>query len=242
MDDARQPIPTASEHDSSAIPFPNRSVAGRLLAAELEPWRALQPIVIAISNGGLPVGCEIARRLDAELDVVSARRLRPVGQPSLTLGAVLADGTAALNRELVAEFGLASPCLDEMISVETTEACYEALRFRRGLPPIQVAGRIVIVVDDAIVTGATMLAAVRSLHARRPHQIVVAVPVSAAASASAIAREVDALICLRQSSPRLALFEQYRDFERVSPEAAEIMLCEYRIARDSSHRWRAHAP
>jgi predicted phosphoribosyltransferase len=231
MSNQQQPMSVFTSDELRTIQFHDRADAGRQLAATLKHQRGRNALVLAISNGGIPIGVEIAKSLDCELDVIAARKLRLAGQPAIMLGAVTEDGTTAFNHAVLLGLGLASPCLDQLVSEESAEAQCEALRLRRGLPPQRWSGRPVILTDDGIVTGATMRAAIQSLRERQPSEIVVAVPVATTQLAEALARDVEEFICLRRSSAGTLLSEHYRNFARISDESIEIALCEQRSPR-----------
>jgi putative phosphoribosyl transferase len=234
MDNGQQPMSASANDPARPIRYADRTDAGRQLAAELARYRGKNALVLAISNGGVPVGRELARALEADLDLIIARKLRLARQPTLTLGAVTEDGTTELNHALIQELGLASPCLDQVISDETAEAHYEALRLRRGSPPSRWTARPVILTDDGVVTGATLRAAIRSVRERMPSELVVAIPVAPAQVADALEREADEWVCLQCTTSNMALSESYRSFDRVSDESVEIMLCEARLSHEGS--------
>ena len=142
-------------------PFPNREAAGRELAARLREYALPDPIVLALPRGGVEVGFEIARILNAPLDIVPARKLGAPVQPELAFGAI-APGASIVNQRIVRELGLSSHEIAEVIAEEEREMNRRGSIFRSGRPPLDVRQRTAIIVDDGLATGATAVAAIRS--------------------------------------------------------------------------------
>ena len=198
--------------DKSARQFNDRTDAGVYLAEALEPYRGRRPLILGIPRGGVPVAAEVARRLGAELDVVVARKLGAPGSPELAIGAVTANGGRYLNDSLIREIGVRAPYIEEVTALQRAEAARREERFRAGRPPPSIEGRVVIVVDDGLATGATMRAAVRSVRRSNPALLVAAVPVGAPQSCAALRTEVDELICLHEPEDFWAVGFYYRHF------------------------------
>ncbi len=193
--------------------FADRVDAGARLAEALESYRARRPLILGIPRGGVPVAAEVARHLDAELDVVVARKLGAPGAPELAIGAVTANGGRYLNDRLIREIGVRQPYIDAVTAAQRAEAERREARFRDGRPPPEIAGRVVIVVDDGLATGATMRASVRSVRQGKPAVIVAAIPVGAAQSCAELRAEVDELVCLYEPEDFWAVGFYYRQFE-----------------------------
>lgn len=204
--------------------FTDRADAGRRLAGALEPYRAQRPLILGIPRGGVPVAAEVARRLDAELDILVARKLGAPGSPELAIGAVTANGGRYLNDEIIRELGVSQSYIDAVTTAQRAEAERRETRFRDGRPPSKIAGRAVIVVDDGLATGATMRAAVRSVRQGAPAMLVAAIPVGAQQSCAALRDEVDALVCLYEPEDFWAVGFYYRHFEPIEDDQAREVL------------------
>lgn len=200
--------------------FRNRSDAGRQLASRLLELKPENPIVLALPRGGVPVGYEIAVALDAPLDVIVVRKLGAPGQPELGIGAVV-DGDhhlSVLNEDVVSMLAVSKEYLNREVALQLQEIRRRQELYRGGHPPLDVAGRTVIVVDDGIATGGSMRAALRGLRRRSPRRLVLAVPVAPPETVESFQAEVDVLICL--SSPLFfhAVGQFYDDFRQTTDE------------------------
>ncbi|HEU5303933.1 MAG TPA: phosphoribosyltransferase [Gemmatimonadales bacterium] len=205
----------------SEILFRDRIDAGRQLAKRLEVFRQESPVVLAIPRGGVPVGAEVARLLDAELDVIVARKLGAPFQPELAIGAVTADGERLLNQDIVGQIGVDAAYLDQVTKREVEEARRREQRFRGGRAPVDVTGHTAILVDDGLATGATMRAAARSLRKRQPARLIVAVPVGSREACAALRTDADEVVCLAEPDPFYAIGLYYERFEQV--EDTEVL-------------------
>lgn len=192
--------------------FRDRTDAGAQLAERLDAYRDQDVLVLGIPRGGVPVAAEVARRLDAELDIMVARKLGAPLQPELAIGAVTANGGRYLNETLMEEAGVTDEFLRAVTAAEMAEAHRREHRLRGERAAPRIERRTVIVVDDGLATGATMRAAVRSLRKRRPARIVVAVPVAPPQTCTALRGEVDEVVALDEPEPFLAVGLHYRDF------------------------------
>jgi predicted phosphoribosyltransferase len=195
--------------------YQDRAEAGRELAQRLRAFAGQNPLVLGIPRGGVPLAFEVARALDADLDIVVARKLRAPGQPELAIGAVTANGGRYLNEQVLYEMGVSPEYLAAVTLKEREEARSREIRLRGGHPRIDPGGRTVLLVDDGLATGATMRAAVQSLRAARPARLIVAVPVGARDTCERLADQVDELIVLAQPEPFWAVGLFYRDFSPV---------------------------
>jgi predicted phosphoribosyltransferase len=201
--------------------FRDRVDAGQRLAKRLESYRKASPVVFAIPRGGVPVGAEIAHWLDAELDVVVARKLGAPFHAELAIGAVTADGERFLNRDIISQLRVDDAYLEQITKEQGEEARRREQRFRGGRPPVDVKGRTALLVDDGLATGATMRAAARSLRKREPGRLVVAIPVGSREACAALRKDADEVVCLAEPDPFFAIGLYYEHFEPV--EDAEVL-------------------
>jgi putative phosphoribosyl transferase len=207
-----------------APPFRDRKDAGRRLAERLASYREERPVVFALPRGGVPVGYEIARALDAPLDVFVARKLGAPGQPEFGIGAVAHGGVRILNEEVVRRLGIPEDYLERITQQETAEVERRLRHFRGDRPEPEVRGRTVILVDDGLATGVTARAAVRALRRLEPRRLVLAAPVCASQTAELLGPEVDELACLEAPSDLGAIGFWYRDFSQTSDEEVVELL------------------
>src|ERR1700739_1807438 len=198
--------------------FPDRATAGRLLAVELAHLKDRQPVVLALPRGGIAVGFEIARALDAPLDIVLVRKIGVPWQPELALGAVTDGG----NPETYIDRALASMLdIEESYVQEETARQLEEIERRRKIycadrPPAEITGRTAIVVDDGIATGATMRVALPAGRHRNPAHLVLAVPVGPPETIEAFRKQADEVVCLETPSALQAIGLYYEDFHQMS--------------------------
>lgn len=206
------------------LPFVNRAEAGRLLARELRDEIPRRPVVLAIPRGGVEVGATLAAALSAELDVVLARKLRAPHQPELAIGAVSEEGEV----HLVAHAALVPGATAAWIAAERARQLGEIAR-RRGMyravhPAVPLAGRAVILTDDGIATGATMIAALHTVRASGAGHVTVAVPVAAPERLAEVRRLCDRVVCLAAPDSFGAVGEFYSDFAQVEDERVVELL------------------
>jgi putative phosphoribosyl transferase len=206
--------------------FADRGEAGRRLAERLLGLRDQQPVVLALPRGGVPVGFEIARALDAPLDLVLVRKIGAPFQPELAIGAVV-DGSrfeTVINQEIVRELQIP----DSYLATESARQLEEIERRRAfylgGRAPTALAGRSAIVVDDGIATGATMEAALHATRRAGPRHLVLATPVAPADTIERLRPQVDEVVCLAEPAPFFAIGAFYQDFTQVSDEAVVDLL------------------
>jgi predicted phosphoribosyltransferase len=207
--------------------FLDRIDAAQRLAKALAPYRGQNPLVLAIPRGAVPMGKIIAAALDGELDVVLVRKLRAPFSPEFAVGAIDEDGWV-----YVAPHARAAGA-DEAYFAREQKAQLALLRQRRAQytparASIDPAGRVAIVIDDGLATGATMIAALHSVRARAPRRLVCAVPVAAAQSLEAVAPFADEVVCLQTPADFYAVGQFYRAFPQVEDEAVIAILAESR--------------
>lgn len=181
-------------------------------------------VVLALPRGGVPVGCEVARALEAPLDVFVARKLGAPGQPELAIGAVAAGGGRILNEQVVRALGVSEDWIEAVTEKELAEVGRRMRRFRGERPEPEVGGRTVILVDDGIATGMTVWAAIQAIREKDPRRIVLAVPVCAEVTAEALASEVDELISLQTPADLWAIGFWYVNFHQLDDEEVVELL------------------
>src|SRR5256885_12618653 len=202
---------------SERVRFGDRVEAGRLLGERLRDEGLEDPVVLGLPRGGVVVAAEVADALGAPLDIVVARKLGVPWQPELAFGAV-APGVVALRADVMAGEDLSPSEIAEAAARESAKLVVLAARYRRNAPAVPVGGRIAIIVDDGLATGATATAAVRSVKQDEPTRVIVAVPVCAAQTGAELRREVDAVVCLGEYEDFRAVGMHYEDFASVSDE------------------------
>ena len=207
------------------MPFQNREQAARLLARRLEKYRGQNPLVLAIPRGAVPMAKIIADSLGGEMDVVLVRKLGAPGEPELAIGAVDETGQVYL-----AEYVHDLEISDDYINAEK-QTQLETLRKRRALytplrSPIDPCRRIVIVVDNGVATGSTMIAALRAVRARKPARLIAAAAVASRETLRKIASEADETICLEVPARFYAVGQFFEDFSQVSDEQVVAIMLE----------------
>jgi putative phosphoribosyl transferase len=207
--------------------FRDREDAARRLAKKLKGRALRDPLVLAIPRGGVVTGAVLARELGAELDVVLSRKLRAPGQPELAIGAVSEDGQVYLNEQLREALGQIEGHLAEEREYQRTEIARRKALFRAARPAAAVAGRSVIVTDDGIATGSTMIAALKVARAQGPHELIVAVPVAPPDRLEEVRQWCDEVICLHAPEWFWAIGQFYRDFTQVEDEQAVELLRQF---------------
>jgi erythromycin esterase-like protein/predicted phosphoribosyltransferase len=205
--------------------FRDRAHAGRLLAERLRGYAGRPDVVVlALPRGGVPVAFEIARALDAPLDVFLVRKLGIPGHEEYALGAIASGGTRVLNRQAVEALGIPAEWIDAIDATERRELERRERAYRGDRPPPDVAGRTVIVVDDGLATGSTMRAAVEALQEDEPARVVIAVPVADPAVCADLRARVDETVCLLTPSPLRAVGSWYEDFSQISDDEVRALL------------------
>ncbi len=207
--------------------FRDREDAARRLAARLKGRPLHEPLVLAIPRGGVVTGAVLARELGADLDVVLSRKLRAPGQPELAIGAITEDGQVYLNPDAQEYLD----ALEDYLAGERRHQLAEIARrrklFRAARPQAPVAGRSVLVTDDGIATGSTMIAALQAVQAQKPGELIVAVPVASPDRLKEVRRWCDDVVCLLSPEEFWAVGQFYHDFRPVEDEEAVELLREF---------------
>ena len=207
--------------------FADRAEAGWQLVERLRGESLEKPLVLAIPRGGVEVGAVLARGLGAELDVVLSRKLRAPHQPELALGAVSENGEVYLNHFASAMTDAGDAYVEAERQRQLAEIARRKTMFRAVRPQAAIAGRTVILTDDGIATGATMIAALHWVRNAGAKEIVVAVPVGAPDRLDAIRPLCDRLVCLEEPAAFWAIGQFYRDFEQVEDSRVVELLRDY---------------
>jgi len=205
--------------------FRDRSEAGELLAAQLNAY-ADKPdvIVLALPRGGVPVGAQVARKLNVPLDVFVVRKLGFPGHPELAMGAIASGGVRVLNGDVVRAFRIPDEVINNVTAAEFQELKRRERSYRDDLPPPAVEGKVVIVVDDGIATGSTMLAAMAALRQLGAGRIVVAAPTIARATYDKLCTEGDEVVAVIVSSEFYGVGQWYQDFSQTTDEEVQQLL------------------
>jgi putative phosphoribosyl transferase len=213
-------------HKSEFVPFRDRKEAGERLAKDLVGMKLQDPIVLAIPRGGVVVGVELARALGAELDVVVSRKLRVPYQTELAFGALGEDDALVLDHHLIEKVGLSSTQIQQEQDYQREQILQRVARFRGDKPAVELANRSVIVTDDGIATGSTMLAALKTLRTKEPLELIVAVPVAHKHQLELIARHCDRIVCLYAPEDFMAVGQFYESFEPIEDQQVEQLMGE----------------
>ena len=198
--------------------FADRRDAGRKLAVALDRFRIEDPLVLALPRGGVPVGYEVARALEAPLDILLVRKLGAPFQPEYGIGAIAEGGVRVIRSDDLELIGIGEAELDAIVARETEELDRRALVYRGEREALHVEGRTVILVDDGVATGGTAVAAGRVLRARGAARVILAVPVAPPGTEVRLAAEFDEVICLEQPHGFFGIGQFYVDFGQLHDE------------------------
>ena len=211
--------------------FSDRREAGQVLAEALTAYHGKDDVlVLGLARGGVPVGWEVAAALRAPLDVFLVRKLGVPQWQELAMGALASGGGLVVNDNLIRSLDISDTQLQETIERESEELNRRESAYRGGRPPLDVAGKIAILVDDGIATGASMLAAVRAVRAAGPAQVVVAVPVGPPSACRDLAGEADDVVCATMPPAFEAVGQVYSDFHQVSDDEVRELLARPTVA------------
>ena len=210
--------------------FRDRTEAGEALADALEGSDLTDPVILALPRGGLPVAIPVAERLKAPLDLLLVRKIGAPGHEELAVGAVV-DGPAretVFNHHVLSMLGLREEDFGEAVAAKLAEIEARRARYMGDVPPVPLAGRTAIVVDDGIATGATVKAALLGLRRRNPREIVLAVPVAPADSLADLEPLVTRVVCLEVPDPFYAVGAHYHHFPQVDDAEVVAAMAEAR--------------
>ncbi len=205
--------------------FRDRREAGEVLAHELASYSGTDNLlVLGLARGGVPVGWQVAAALRAPLDVFLVRKLGVPQWQELAMGALATGGGVVINDSLVRSLGISEQQLQDAIDRETAELHRREPAYRGDRPPPDIAGKVAILVDDGIATGASMLAAVRAVRASDPAQVVVAVPVGPPSACREIGAEADDVVCATMPPGFEAVGQVFEDFHQVTDDEVRELL------------------
>jgi predicted phosphoribosyltransferase len=204
--------------------YRDRCEAGEILAEVLRRYEGKEVVVLAVPRGGVPVALPVVRELQCEMDLIIPRKIGAPHQPEVALGAVCEDGEVLLNPHLVQSLGVSDSYINQASNVEVNEIKRRLSVYRGSRPPVNIAGRTVIVIDDGVATGFTITAALQSVARRSPAELILAVPVAPQDTIKTLAREVDTVICPLQPEIFYAVGQFYKNFKQLSDEDVRDML------------------
>ena len=199
--------------------FHDRREGGARVADALVRFaHARDTVVLGLPRGGVVTAHEIAKRLDLPLDTIVVRKLGTPGQPELAMGAIARGGVRVLNDDVIRSLRISAREIDAVSEQEEKESARREALFRGGRPPLDLAGKTVIIADDGLATGSTMFAAVEAIRAQNPACIVVAIPVAPPSTVQRLRRKVDEVVCLTTPADFMAVGEWYDDFTQVTDQ------------------------
>jgi predicted phosphoribosyltransferase len=202
------------------------------LAAELGEYNNRSVVVLAIPNGGVPVAIEVADTLKADLDLVISRKIPAPLNPEAGFGAIADDGTVILNEEAVKRIGLSRQQIEYEASKVRADIKQRSILYRGDRPLVRVSGRVVIIIDDGLASGFTMMAAVESVRHRRPKETMVAVPCASALAVKQLEKVTDKVVtCTMGFMPKFYVSDFYRYWYDVSDDEVVRQLAEWRRRR-----------
>ena len=209
----------------SSRPFRDRTDAGKFLAPRLSAY-ADRPdvLVLALPRGGVPVAYEVATALHVPMDVFLVRKLGVPGQEELAMGAIASGGLRVVNREVILALGLSDAIVERVAAKELIELNRRERAYRDDRPEPDVRGRIVILIDDGLATGATMRAAAQAIATRHPARTVVAVPIASADTCAALRQDVDEVVCGITPERFSAVGGGYDDFDQTTDDDVRALL------------------
>ncbi len=208
--------------------YKDREDAGQVIAQKLIRYNKEDGIVLALPRGGVPVGAQVARALKLPLDIVVPRKLGAPGNPELAIGAIGSGGVRFLDEELIKRLRVTKEYIEEETERQLQEMDRRLKRYRGDLPPLRIRDKNVILVDDGIATGSTMIAAIMGIKSLGPKKVIVAVPVGPKETIPHLQREADLVIFAATPEPFYAVGRFYDDFRQVNDEEVINLLSEFK--------------
>ncbi len=222
--------------DREQVRFENRYDAGGQLAEHLVEYKGQSVVVLAIPNGGVPVALKVALAIQADLDLVISRKIPLPLNPEAGFGAVADDGTAIINEEVLKRFNLSPHQVNYQINRVRAEIRQRSLLYRKDRPLITVKGKAVIIIDDGLASGFTMMAAVESIRRRQPKEIVVAVPATSAIALEKVEKVASKVVTVAKgTSPKFYIADFYRYWHDLSDDEVIRCLKEWQLRRFESN-------
>ena len=213
------------DEDLEVLPFVERAEAGRMLASKLAAYSGRRDvIVLGLPRGGVPVASGVANALHLPLDVFVVSKLGTPWERELAMGAIAEGGVQVLDLSLMKLLGISEQEIEEIATAAQKELECRKSSYRGGRPPLELNGKTVILVDDGIATGCSILAAIAAIRRKNATRVVVAVPVAPASGCSAIRMQADEVVSVEEPEMFLAVSQWYRDFKQVSDEDVQGLL------------------
>ena len=205
--------------------FRNRAEAGQVLARRLQQYKN-QPdmLVLGLPRGGVPVAYEVARELNAPLDVFIVRKLGVPGHEELGMGAIATGGVRILHEGIIREFGISQELIDSVSEREQAELDRRNRLYRGDRPAPAIKDRTVVIVDDGLATGSTMKAAIQAVRQQAPRRLIVAVPTAPAETCEQVKESADEVVCAITPDPFLAVGGSYADFSQTTDEEVRDLI------------------
>jgi len=216
--------------------FEDRNEAGKILARSLEDFKGKYGVVLAIPSGGVPIGLAISVHLELPFDMLIIRKLPIPGNTEAGFGAISLEGDMILNEPMVKMLGLSDEEIEEQVESVQEELKTRNRIFRGNRPKTDLKGKIVILTDDGLASGFTMMAAARMVKRQKTKEIVVAVPTASLDTIELMAKEVDKIICLNiRTGPYFAVAEAYRNWYDLSREEVVKLLISHKFLKDEAN-------
>ena len=216
---------TSPSQSAESFQFADRRHAGMTLARQLQQYANRNDVVVlALPRGGVPVAYEVARQLDAPMDVFVVRKLELPGHPELAMGAIASGGVQVMNEDVATWYRPSTAAIEAVARAERLELERRERAYRDGRPPVPIEGRIVLLVDDGLATGSTMRAAVVAIRRLRPARVVVAVPVGARETCESLGNIADEVVCALIPETFSAVGFWYVEFTQTSDDEVRQLL------------------
>lgn len=212
--------------------FKDRIEAGQLLAQALARYKNHPNLlVLALPRGGVPIAHQVAKGLNAPMDIFVVRKLGMPGHEELAMGAIASGSVRIINQDVVREYNIPDDVIEAVTAKEQEELERREQKYRQGLPPLDVKNKTVILVDDGLATGATMWAAVSALREQQPALLIVGVPAAAKATCDAFRPIVDDIVCVITPEPFYAVGIWYEDFSQTTDEEVHQLMKQQKAKR-----------